>query len=853
MDYKIKLIKKQRNLFNDSWVWKMAWKDARGNFSRLFLFMSSILIGIAALVAISSFNINLQQDIDLQAKELLGADFVINANKQMEAELLSAIDSSDAQKASDASLASMVSFMTSTPGVRLVRVVAIEGEFPFYGEIETAPDNAYDLIKDGSFAMVDANLATQFDVSSEDSIKVGNMTFKVAGEVKQIPGGSGVRSSFTPSVYISKSVLDSTGLVQFGSRVSYNTYFKTDSEEEAKVLEEEFKPLLRKYGHTYETVEGRKENLGEALQNLYKFFNLLAFVALVLGCIGVASSVHIYVKEKKQSVAMLRCVGASSWQAFNIFLIQAIGLGFIGSTIGVLLGVAFQFAIPLIMQEFLPLDISLSIAWEAVWQGLGLGILIAILFSMLPLISVRFIPPLVVLRSSFEPLVKWSKSRAVVIALIILFPMGFATLLTGSWKTGVAFFAALLVAFIVLWLVARLVVYLVKKFFPTNWSFVWRQSLSNLFRPNNQTLVLIVVIGLGAFLVSTLSLIQNSLLGQVEFIDRDSDSNTILFDIQPSQKAGVMELMDKHELPINQSVPIVTTRLQSLNGKTVEAIQRDTLDSIPNWALTREYRVTYRDSLTHSEDLIEGSLHSMIEDSVYVTISEGMQETLNVNIGDEVVFDVQGIPITTYIAGIRDVEWPKDPPNFIFVFPEGILEQAPQIHVMTTRIDDNAKASTFQRELVTAFPNVSAIDLRLIMKTINDFFDKVSFVIRFLALFSIATGMVVLAGAVINSKYLRLKENVLLRTIGALKGQIRSITLIEYGYLGFFAGFTGIVLSVLSSWILTKFFFKITFTPNYLTLATIWALVVFLPMIVGWWNTRDVIKSSPLEVLRKEQ
>lgn len=852
MDYQIKIIKKTKHLLNDPWVWKMAWKDSRGNFSRLFLFISSIIIGIAALVAISSFNINLQRDIDLQSKELLGADFVIHANKALELELVAEIDSLTYPKASDASLASMVSFMTSTPGVRLVRVVAIEGDFPFYGDVKTVPENAFRLMKEASYILVDANLAVQFDVSAEDSIKVGNITFKVAGEVRKIPGGGGVQSTFTPSVYIPKHMLDRTGLVQFGSRVSYNTYFKAEADYDVKFLEDKFKPLLKKHGHTYETVEARKENLGDALQNLYRFFNLLAFVALILGCIGVASSVHIYVKEKRTIVAMLRCVGASGWQTFNIFLIQAIGLGLIGSTIGVALGILLQYVVPILMQEFIPLDISLQVAWSAVFQGLGLGVVIAVLFSMLPLISIRFIPPLAVLRSAFEPSKRRSKSKLFVVVLIVLFPMGFAAILTDSWKTGVAFFTALLVAFVALWGVAKALMYLVKRYFPTNWTFIWRQSLSNLFRPNNQTLVLIVVIGLGAFLVSTLNLIQNSLLNQVEFIGEENNSNTILFDIQPNQKEGVIKLVEAHGLPINQSVPIVTMRLLNLNTLLVSDIQQDTLDSIPNWALTREYRVTYRDSLTYSEKLIEGNLQKIENDTIFVTISEGMHETLNLNLGAQVIFDVQGIPITTYISGIRDVEWPKDPPNFIFIFPVGVLEEAPQIHVITTRVDDDGKASSFQRELVAAFPNVSAIDLRLILSTINDFFDKVSFVIRFLALFSIATGLVVLAGAVINSKYLRLKENVLLRTIGAMKKQIIYITLIEYAYLGFFAGFTGITLSLISSWILTYYFFEISFSPDYLSVGFIWLMVVILPMVVGWWNTRDVVKSSPLEILRKE-
>jgi putative ABC transport system permease protein len=375
-----------------------------------------------------------------------------------------------------------------------------------------------------------------------------------------------------------------------------------------------------------------------------------------------------------------------------------------------------------------------------------------------------------------------------------------------------------------------------------------------LFRPNNQTRVLLVTIGLGAFIISTLNIIEQSMLGQVEFTGQENQSNTILFDIQPGQRDGVVNLMKENKLKINQVVPIVTCRLSELKGKSVPAIQKDTTDKIPNWALTREYRVTYRDSLHHSEELIKGDLQSRKagKDSIWVTMSEGMEEDLEASIGDSLVFDVQGIPMKVRIAGIRKVDWPKDPPNFIFVFPTGVLENAPQIFVTATRIDNQQQANSFQQQLVMQFPNVSLIDLRLILSTVNDLFNKLGLVIRFLALFSIVTGLVVLAGAVINSKFLRMKENVLLRTIGARTRQIIKITLIEYAWLGLFSALTGILLSLGSGFLLAKFFFEITFAFDWLELLIIGFGVVFLTMLIGWFNSREVISTPPLQVLRKE-
>jgi putative ABC transport system permease protein len=853
IEYIIKLKRKTKTIFQDRWVWRMAWRDARHNYGRLLLFMASLVTGIAAVVALDSLNTSLQDDIQRNAKELLGADMVVNGNKKFEPELLARFDSTKLPQAREADMASMVLFVQSGQS-RLIRLVAYEDAFPFYGKIVTLPDDATEIMKRGNYAMLDQTLASQYEVSSGDSIKVGNSYFTVAGMVTKIPGGGGILSTFTPSVYIRLADLDSTRLVQFGSRINYRHYFKTENDAATVALEADLKVDIRKFGHGYDTVEERKEELGKAFESVYRFFSLLAFIALILGSIGVASSVHIYAREKREEVAVLRCVGSSGWQAFNIFFIQIFFIGMLGSVVGAALGLGIQQGIPILFKGMLPLEASFAVSWVSFGKGILIGTVVSILFSMLPLMAVRFVPPLAVLRADFEPSRIFSKAKITVIILIALFPMAFAAWQTKSMLTGLAFFGGLAVALGCLTGVASILLYLVRRFFPERASFLWRHALSNLFRPNNQTRMLMVAIGLGAFIISTLTIVEKSLLGQVEFSGQENQSNTILFDIQPSQKDGVVNLMKENQLPVNQVVPIVTIRMKELKNKTVEEVQKDTTDKVPNWALTREYRVTYRDSLHLSEELISGELHKKTntKDSVWVTISEGLHEELDVKAGDSLVFDVQGVPIKVFISGVRKVNWPKDPPNFIFVFPPGVLEEAPQVYVTATRIDDQQIANRFQQQLIMQFPNVSLIDLRLILSTVNELFDKLGTIVRFLALFSIITGLVVLAGAVINSKFVRMKENVLLRTIGARTRQITMITLIEYAYLGLFSALTGMVLSLGGGYLLTTFFFDITFAFDAKEIVIIASGVVGLTILIGWWNSREIIATPPLQVLRKE-
>jgi putative ABC transport system permease protein len=831
----------------------MAWRDASHNFSRLFLFTASLVAGIAAVVALDSMNNTLQNDINNNAKELIGADLVINGERSFSKELQVKFDSLKLPQASEADMASMVLFLNNNQS-RLIRLVALKGEFPFYGTIETQPADAYKKMKSGKYAMLDESLASQYEVSSDDSLRIGNSVFKVAGIVTKIPGGGGIMTTFTPSVYISMDELDSTRLIQYGSRVNYKQFIKTTSDEETETTLSKLKPAIRKNGFSYETIEGRKEGLGEGFNSVYRFFSLLAFVALILGCIGIASAVHIYAREKREEVAVLRCVGSSGWQAFNIIFIQIFILGLLGSILGSFVGLGIQQLIPLFLKGVVPFEISTDISWRSVGMGIAIGAVISVLFSMLPLVAVRFVPPLTVLRTDYEPGRIFSKTKIAAIILIALFPIAFAALQTKSIVTGLFFFLGLVTALGCLTGVAIGLLYLVRRFFPHNAGFIWRHSLSSLFRPNNQTRVLMVTIGLGAFIISILNIVESSMLSQVEFTGRENQSNTILFDIQPSQRDGIINLMTESKLDVNQVVPIVTCRLNEVKGKSIEALQKDTTDKIPNWALMREYRVTYRDSLHHSEELVKGEIQSRKAgvDSVWVTISEGMEENLEVSIGDSLVFDVQGIPLKAFISGVRKVEWPKDPPNFIFVFPKGVLENAPQFYVTSTRIQDQEQANRFQQRLVLEFPNVSLIDLRLILSTVNNLFDKLGLIVRFLALFSIITGLVVLAGAVINSKFVRIKENVLLRTLGARTSQITRITLIEYAYLGLFSAITGMVLSLAGGWALTTFFFEIQFAFDWKELGIISAGVIFMTMLIGWFNSREVINTPPLQVLRKE-
>ncbi|WP_233219153.1 ABC transporter permease [Adhaeribacter arboris] len=837
------------------WLLTMAWRDSRRNRSRLLLFVSSIILGIAALVAIQSFSENLRDDIDDQAKTLLGADLGIYTNQPVTKTMQKTLHNLGGRQAREYYFASMILFPKNS-GSRLVQIRALQGDYPFYGAIETTPAAASRTFRNGRNALVDKTVLLQFNARPGDSVKIGNLTFRIVGELNKIPGQAGIAASMAPAVYIPMQYLNQTGLMQKGSRINYRFYYQFPPQTDVEKLVKGIEPRLEKDGLSYETIASKKENTGKAFSDLTRFLTLVGFIALLLGCVGVASSVHIYIKEKIQTIAILRCLGTQSRQAFFIYLIQILAMGLLGSIIGVMAGTLVQRVLPVVLADFLPVAITVSISWKAILLGIGTGLFISLLFALLPLVSIRNISPLNTLRISFETEKLQSDPwRWAVYALIILFILSFAALQMDTWRQAAYFTGGLAVAFLVLAGMASLLTWLVRRFFPVSWSYLWRQSIANLYRPNNQTLILIVAIGLGTGLIATLFFVQNLLIGQVTLSGSGNQPNMVLFDIQTSQKDQVAALARQYKLPLMQQVPIVTMRLVQVNGHTDEEVRKDSTLDIPKGAFTREYRVTYRDTLISSEKISKGQWHgtaTSLEDTIYVSLDENFAERMKLKLGDTLLFNVQGAPIQTVVGSFRKVDWNRIQSNFLVLFPTGILEEAPQFHVIATQVRSNKNSADFQRALVTRFPNVSVIDLALILTTLDDILSKIAFVIRFMAGFSIATGILVLIGSVLISKFQRVQESVLLRTLGASSRQILLITALEYFFLGALAAATGLTLAIGGSWALAYYSFEIPFAPAWLPVIILFTAVTLLTVIIGLLNSRSILNRPPLEVLRSE-
>lgn len=844
---------------NWRWIFLMAWRDSRKNRSRLFLFVASIILGIASLVTMYSFNANLKEDIDQQAASLIGADLEVQTGRKPSEEVLAFIDSLSALSRAHAYEERFVSMarLSRNGDSRLVQVRALSGNFPFYGRLETVPLPAADTFGQAEAVLAEKSLMLHFDAQVGDSLQLGDGHFSISGTLLNAPGQTAVTGTVAPTVFVPLRYMDDTGLRQTGSRIGYHFYFHFPDGYQVEQLLEEAKERLDELQLRTSTIASTKESTGRSFSDLADFMGLVGFIALLLGCIGVSSAVHIYVREKLVTVAILRCLGTSSKQAFLIFLIQIASIGFLGGIIGALLGSFVQFLVPLVVQDFLPVTLGNRISWSAIFQGIGLGVLVSMLFALIPLVGVRHISPLNTLRvedgqndKAWKDPVKWW-----IYSMIMLFIVLFSRTQLRDWVQTLFFTLAIVIAFALLYAAAKGTVFLIRRFFPSSWPYLWRQGLANLYRPHNQTLVLIIAIGLGTAFIATLFFVQDLLLQRLKLASSDGQANMVLFDIQPAQRDSLKTMTLEAGLPIIQDVPIVTMQIVAINSYTLADLRADSTIEVSPRAFGGEIRATYRDTLTASEKITDGRWQGRVEqgDTAHVSLEKNYAERIGVRLEDRLLLNVQGVMVPAIVSSFRDVDWNRFQTNFRMVFAKGAIDGAPQFHVLMTNVEGEEQSARFQQMVVAAFPNVSVVDMNMVLKLIDDILQKIGFVIQFIGAFSILTGLVVLIASIMISKYQRIRENVLLRTLGASRRQVLVITFCEYLFLGIIASFTGIVMAAVGSGLLAIFVFEGTFfVPNILMVLILMLAVSTLTVFIGVVNSLSTLQKPPLAILRKD-
>ena len=854
-----------------SFAARLAWREGRAGYRRLSVFVSSIALGVGSLVAIHSFRADVQRSLGDQARALLGADVRVSSRRAFPETFDAVLDSMAAQGrdvARTTTLASMV-LDTRSQGVRLFQIQGVDSGYPYYGEVTSTPNAAWREIHEGPWAVADPAVFIQLDAVVGDTLLIGEARFVLRGEVTGLPTELGFQSAIGPRLYISRARLPGTGLLTFGSIARYHANFRMPEREDRAEFRDRNDELLEANQLRYTTAGIRAREMSSAVEDVSRYLGLLGLAALFLGGIGVASAIHVYIREKVVTVAVLRCLGALQRTVFTAYLLQAVGLALIGSVLGVGLGMAVQRGLPLVLSGLLPVGVTTQVSWLALGAGILLGVWVAIMFALGPLLEVRGVSPLIALRHDFEPPKRTDVLRIGAFVLLTLTLVGLTVMEAPSRNQGIGFAIVLGGVGLSLWATARVLILATKRFFPHGMSYPVRQGVSNLFRPRNQTVSVTLALGFGAFVIGTVGLVEASLTQAFTLEAGVGGWNFLLFDVQSDQRTTVEDFVDSRASGPLEVTPLVPSRLLAIKGTPVETLLELPGGERPSsWAMRREYRHTYRAELSGSEVLVAGAWwdEPPVDDGDQEAGDEGagdgvagvarismeadLAESLRVGLGDHITWDFAGVPVESRITSLRSVDWVRFETNFYVIFEPGTLEEAPQTAVILARIEGERERAELQRDLVVRFANVSVLDLSRLQETIDAILQRANQGIRFLGVFSTVAGVLVLIGALSTSRYQRMRESALLKTLGATRRVVLKVLTVEYAVLGSLATAAGLVLAIFAGWMMTWTVFEVPFRLDLARLGSVWLWVTAVTVVVGLIGSRGVVSRPPLAVLR---
>ena len=752
------------------------------------------------------------------------------------------------------SVPSMV-LATRTETARLLQVRAIDGGWPFYGEPSSAPP-LWPPPSGFAGAFVDPAVLIQLGVDVGDTVLIGESRVPIAGVVEDFPADLGFQTAIGPRVFIRHQTLEAAGLLGFGSLTRYEIFLATLDEDRPEAIREAHGEVLRASGTGFTTAQRSAENLTEGLQGLSRFLGIVGLAALLLGGVGVASAIHVFVSSKLTSLAVLRCLGATRGEVVWAYLVQAFLLGLLGSALGVAVGLGLQWSLPRLLADLLPLQISNQLSLSAVVLGLAVGTWTTVAFALGPLLPLRRVAPLRALRRDFEeedpprdPLVI-SARVTIAVSVVLLSVLEAPTALQ-----GLVIAAGLGAVVTILWASATVSTRLVRRYLPQRASFAVRQGISNLFRPRNQTVPVVLALGFGVFVVGTLAEVERNLAEGFTLAVGDGASNVLLFDIQSDQRSAVEQLVEDFSVGRSESTPMIPARISALDGVPAAELMADTSDAAPGrWALRREYRNSYRAILRDSETLVAGTWWDDVEPDQMarpaVSVEEGLAESLGISVGSSITWNLGGRELETVVRSIREVDWARFEPNFYVLFEPGVADRAPQTWVTLARVEPEQRRAELQRAVATTFTNVSVLDLARVQSALDTIVGTARQVLRFLSLFATLAGVTILAGAVAVTRSQRMREAAVLKTLGARRSLVLRVLVVEYLALGGLAVAGALILAVACAWAMVTWVFEMDFSLHLIPAVGLAVAVTGLALGAGLVGSRGILGQPPLKALR---
>ncbi|HJT20625.1 MAG TPA: FtsX-like permease family protein [Nitrospira sp.] len=882
---------------------KMAWRETRGAWRHFVYFFICIAIGVGALVAVSLFASHVNRAVTREARGLLGGDIEIRSSHPLSVggeRVLATLNERGIATAHISELVAMAARHGSGAPIserrRLTQIVelkAVDSDYPLYGTLVLDPPHSLErlLHPEGETcgtapclgAVVQESLLIRMGLSLGDRLKIGQAIFLVTGIVRMEPDRMANAFSLGPRVIVSREGLQAAELIKPGSRVRERRLLKLPEGTLIEPIQNEVKERLAADSVRVSGYREAQPQLKRFLDQLARYLGLIGLTALFIGGLGVAMSVHAFVREKMRTIAILKTVGADTGTVVRVYLVQAVCLGVLGTLAGLSGGVLLQAALPSLLTDVFTTDVlkqlgvspGLSaVSFLPLVKGALLGLLTTVLFTVWPLLAIRDIKPAAIFRRDIETMSAAERGRwwtrwglndrlKVLTGLAVLIGLGgLSVWQAGAWKVGLLFIGGLTLAVVVLFLCGTFLIGGLVRL-PKMSSLSLRYAVGNLVRPGGQTVGMLIAIGIAVTIIATVSLVEKALLRQVGDT-RPVDAPTFFFiDIQPDQTTDFVGVVERRTGGVKPELtPLVRSRLHTINGETVKVDEDHNADDKQEeskedrrkqWYLSREYVLTYLDRLPKGNEIVQG--HWWISGDTgttpLVSVEEEAAKAMGLNIGSVVEFDIQGATVAAQVASIRKVDWGSFSTNFYMILSPGSLDGAPLTYVGTIHVPP-AQEIPLQEAVVAAFPNVSAIHVGDVLDNFGRVLDRLSLAIRAVALFCLLAGGFVMAAALAATRYRRLYESVILKALGATRTLIGRIFALEYALLGFIGGTIAVGLSSALSWLVLVYIFELPWSFQPVVLCSALALTMGVTVTVGFLGTFRLLGEKPLAILRHE-
>ena len=851
-----------------TFVLAMVWRELRATWHRLLFFFLCVAVGVGGIIAIRSLVQNVRIALASEARSLTAGDVYLRTDQPWAQETRDAVLSrlggiADISLTETVDTVTMARVVADVAGLtKVVEVRAVQDAFPFYGRFVLESGRDYSsLLLEQRGALVGPEVLTQLEISVGDRIAIGNSEFTIRDVIVAEPGRQLGGFSFGPRVLVAYDDLNQTGLLDLAVRAERQILLRLPEASITSVVDSLREDLAETYVSvgSYRRTENRIErHLGRAED----YLSLIGFVVLIIGGIGVWSVTRVFVQQRLRSVAVMKCLGATTERILAIYVVQVALLGLSGALLGAVFAQVGLMSLPdsLVAQAAEATGfgaVSMSVTISAIAQGLVIGVMVSVLFALVPLVDVRNVKPIMLLRSEESRQIDvFDWLRATLIGIIAVLLVFVASWQADSLEVGGYVVGGLLSVGVVLHLLSRVLVQGLKPLEAAQW-FPLRHAALNLRRPGNQTRVVLLAVGLGSFFIVGIRSVQENLVTAFSLELREDMPDMFMMDIQEDQVEGVRGVLEETALgpdgngPVPELLPVLRARVVGVTGPETDIQGRE---AVRKARLGREYTVTYRERLAENERIIDGRFWDETETrGPEVSIVDDLLER-GIRLGDLVTVNVLGREIVAPVTSVRTVDWDDSRAGgFMFVFRPGTFDGAPHSYISflqgpATRED----RGVFQSAVVSQFPNVSVIDGSEVIRNIRRVLEYVAVAITAVGSIAMIVGVLILVGSVAMTKFQRLYESAVFKTLGAKSSGLVVMYVFEYGLLGVIAGVVGSGGSLVLTWLLTRQVLEISWTPVPLTTGMGVVLTAITVLFVGVISSIDVLRQKPLLTLRAE-